>query len=209
MCGYPPFYHENELCLFEIIMQGDYSFDERFWSEVSGGCMAVIREMLVVDPVARYTTQQVLQHTWITGAATLPTVNLSKSISMNLKKTVLREDAGVPAKTAAPVPPTAAVARPQAATSVTATRAQPRTPQAAAPRTPTSARGRPPAASVGRRTSSAHSTPSASSNATRRPSSATHHLQQRLGPGSAYMDRLHSDLHEMLHLVPTEKRTAV
>ena len=39
-----------------------------------------------VDPVKRYNTQQVLAHPWIAGGASLPKVNLSKSISMNLKK---------------------------------------------------------------------------------------------------------------------------
>jgi hypothetical protein len=44
---------------------------------------------LQVDPVKRFDTYQVLEHPWISGKAKLPTINLSKSVSMNLKKSGL------------------------------------------------------------------------------------------------------------------------
>lgn len=121
MCGYPPFYHDNEMRLFEIIMQGSYKFDETYWGEVSAACKGMIRELLLVDPVARFTTSQILLHPWITGADSLPKVNLSKSISMNLKKTVKRDDSTTghaastaTVKMAAVPPPTAVAAVPKA-----------------------------------------------------------------------------------------------
>lgn len=92
MCGYPPFCNDNEMYLFEMIMKAQYVFEEEFWSDVSPDCKAIIAEMLLVDPVARYTTDQILKHRWITGADALPKINLSKSISMNLEKTVKRHD---------------------------------------------------------------------------------------------------------------------
>lgn len=87
LCGYPPFYNESDAVLFELIMKGCFKFDERYWSEVSKEAKHLISNMLVVDPVKRYDTYQILAHPWITGKANIPTVNLSKSISMNLKKT--------------------------------------------------------------------------------------------------------------------------
>ena len=89
LCGYPPFYDENDAVLFELIMKGRFHFDERYWKDVSASAKDLIRNMLQVDPVKRYNTYQVLEHPWITGEVDVPTVNLSKSISMNLKKTGL------------------------------------------------------------------------------------------------------------------------
>ena len=86
LCGYPPFYDESDAVLFELIMKGKFDFDERYWHEVSADAKDLIKHMLIVDPVKRFTTYQVLAHPWITGVARLPRVNLSKSISMNLKK---------------------------------------------------------------------------------------------------------------------------
>ena len=39
-----------------------------------------------VDPVKRFDTYQVLAHPWVSGKAPISNVNLSKSVSMNLKK---------------------------------------------------------------------------------------------------------------------------
>lgn len=87
LCGYPPFYDESDAVLFEIIMKGKFDFDERYWRDISKEAKSLIRNMLHVDPRKRLTTEQVLSHPWITGLEHLPNVNLSKSISKNLKKT--------------------------------------------------------------------------------------------------------------------------
>lgn len=86
LCGYPPFYDESDAVLFEMIMKGKFEFDERYWGEISKDAKNLITNMLQVDPIKRYDTYQVLSHPWITGQAKMSTVNLSKSISMNLKK---------------------------------------------------------------------------------------------------------------------------
>eukprot|EP00042_Codosiga_hollandica_P028233 m.146959 g.146959 ORF g.146959 m.146959 type:complete len:356 (-) comp52719_c0_seq2:108-1175(-) len=86
LCGYPPFYDENDAVLFEMIMKGKFDFDDRYWHEVSADAKDIIRRILVVNPTNRFTTQQILAHPWITGQDKLPRINLSKSISMNLKK---------------------------------------------------------------------------------------------------------------------------
>ncbi len=85
LCGYPPFYDESDAVLFEMIMKGKFEFDERYWKDISKEAKHLISCMLQVDPVKRYDTYQILQHPWITGKVELPNVNLSRSISMNLK----------------------------------------------------------------------------------------------------------------------------
>jgi serine/threonine protein kinase len=59
LCGYPPFYDENDAVLFEIIMKGKFEFDDRYWHEVSADAKDLIRHILLVDPSKRFTTQQV------------------------------------------------------------------------------------------------------------------------------------------------------
>jgi len=86
LCGYPPFYNESDAVLFEMIMKGHFEFDERYWKHISAEAKGLIKGMLEVKPERRLTTQQVLDHPWITGRCDVPQVNLSKSISMNLKK---------------------------------------------------------------------------------------------------------------------------
>jgi len=87
LCGYPPFYDESDAVLFEMIMKGKFDFDERYWSEVSKDAKHLISHMLQVDPIKRFDTHQVLAHPWISGEEVKERkVNLSKSVSMNLKQ---------------------------------------------------------------------------------------------------------------------------
>ena len=37
LCGYPPFYDENDAQLFKQIMRGDYEFDSPYWYVPVGG----------------------------------------------------------------------------------------------------------------------------------------------------------------------------
>ena len=36
LCGYPPFYDENDATLFAQIMRGEYEFDSPYWDDISG-----------------------------------------------------------------------------------------------------------------------------------------------------------------------------
>ncbi len=35
MCGYPPFYDENDSKLFEQILKAEYEFDSPYWDDIS------------------------------------------------------------------------------------------------------------------------------------------------------------------------------
>lgn len=35
LCGYPPFYNENEAILFESIMAGQFEFHSHYWDHIS------------------------------------------------------------------------------------------------------------------------------------------------------------------------------
>jgi hypothetical protein len=48
LCGYPPFYHDKDSVLFEMIMRGNFEFDPRYWKDISTEAKAVVGYMLQV-----------------------------------------------------------------------------------------------------------------------------------------------------------------
>jgi len=100
LCGFPPFYAENNSKLFEKIMSGSYSFPSPYWDKISSSAKDLIRCMLVVDPKKRFTSIQVSEHPWIRGL-----VGSDESLAeaqTNLKKTK-SEESKVTLLIAAPV----------------------------------------------------------------------------------------------------------
>jgi len=72
LCGFPPFYHENTRELYKQIKKGQFDFPDPFWTEISKEAKDLVRKLLTVDPVKRYTADQVLSHPWIAeGKASL------------------------------------------------------------------------------------------------------------------------------------------
>uniref|UniRef100_A0A7S0NBY6 Protein kinase domain-containing protein n=1 Tax=Cryptomonas curvata TaxID=233186 RepID=A0A7S0NBY6_9CRYP len=77
ICGFPPFYDENNAALYNQIKRGDYSFPSPYWDNVSKPAIDIVRRMLTVDAKARLTVQQALDHPWIKGRDEHSTVNLA------------------------------------------------------------------------------------------------------------------------------------
>ncbi|KAJ0399737.1 hypothetical protein P43SY_009318 [Pythium insidiosum] len=67
LCGYPPFHDDNQAMLFRKIRSGRFEFDSPYWDNVSDDAKDLIRKMLTLDPAARWTAGQLLEHKWITG----------------------------------------------------------------------------------------------------------------------------------------------
>ncbi|KAJ8609033.1 hypothetical protein CTAYLR_008699 [Chrysophaeum taylorii] len=66
MCGFPPFYDENQNRLFKKIRHGDYSFPAPYWDQVSDKAKKLVMSLLTVDPEERATADTVLKDDWIT-----------------------------------------------------------------------------------------------------------------------------------------------
>jgi calcium/calmodulin-dependent protein kinase I len=64
--GYSPFEEKSQDALFARIRAGDYTFHEEFWHSVSSNAKDLIRSLLTVDPRQRLTSDQALQHSWMT-----------------------------------------------------------------------------------------------------------------------------------------------
>ncbi|TYZ59269.1 hypothetical protein PybrP1_007626, partial [[Pythium] brassicae (nom. inval.)] len=65
LCGFPPFYDENNAALFASIKSGIFDFPSPYWDCVSTSAKDLISRLLVVDPKKRFTAQNVLDHPWI------------------------------------------------------------------------------------------------------------------------------------------------
>ncbi|KAI8821384.1 kinase-like domain-containing protein [Fimicolochytrium jonesii] len=105
LCGYPPFYDQNNVELFKLIMAGNFKFDKPWWDPISDTAKHFISRLLVVNPKDRQTAAEALEHPFIVSncgppperkpqqvevpvAPEEPTQgdNLAPNISSNLKK---------------------------------------------------------------------------------------------------------------------------
>ncbi|XP_063685684.1 calcium/calmodulin-dependent protein kinase type 1-like isoform X2 [Bolinopsis microptera] len=89
LCGYPPFYDENDATLFAQIMRGEYEFDSPYWDEISESAKEFVRFFMTVDPTKRYSCADGLKHEWIAGTDQSD-VNIHGTVSEMMKKTLLK-----------------------------------------------------------------------------------------------------------------------
>lgn len=85
LCGYPPFYDENDANLFAQILKGEFEFDSPYWDEISDSAKNFIKNLMCVTVDQRYTCKQALSHPWISGNAA-SSKNIHGTVSEQLKK---------------------------------------------------------------------------------------------------------------------------
>ncbi|XP_053984101.1 calcium/calmodulin-dependent protein kinase type 1 isoform X1 [Hylaeus volcanicus] len=69
LCGYPPFYDENDANLFAQILKGEFEFDSPYWDDISDSAKDFIHKLMCVNVEERFTCKQALAHPWISGNA--------------------------------------------------------------------------------------------------------------------------------------------
>lgn len=65
LCGFPPFYDDNNKKLFAQIVNANYSFPDPYWTNISANAKDLVRKLLVVDARNRLSAVQVLAHPWM------------------------------------------------------------------------------------------------------------------------------------------------
>jgi len=86
LCGYPPFYGDNDNEVLAKVRLGAFEFAQADWKNVSDDAKDLINCLLKVDPKARYTAEQSLSHIWVDKKAPKATgVELGSNIVDNLK----------------------------------------------------------------------------------------------------------------------------
>lgn len=65
--GFPPFYSNTQDAndITEKVMKGQYQFLKPWFDEVSDGCKNLISNLLTVDPIKRYSIDELLSDPWI------------------------------------------------------------------------------------------------------------------------------------------------
>jgi len=69
LCGYPPFYGENDADVLAKVRLGNFSFNAADWKNVSEDAKNLIRNLLKMNPRDRYTAEQALNHIWVRNKA--------------------------------------------------------------------------------------------------------------------------------------------
>jgi calcium/calmodulin-dependent protein kinase I len=94
LCGYSPFRSENLRDLLEECSSGSVVFHERYWKEVSNDAKDFILHLIVPEPEKRWTSEQALRHTWLSGQTAtdhdlLPELRRAREARAKLKHAIL------------------------------------------------------------------------------------------------------------------------
>lgn len=65
ICGYPPFQDSSHRGLFRKIRAGDFTFHDKYWSNVSLHAKQLVSKLLTVDPSFRLDCDHALLTTWL------------------------------------------------------------------------------------------------------------------------------------------------
>lgn len=69
LCGYPPFYGDNDAEIFNSVKIGEFDFPSPEWNDISKSAKQFVTALLQVDPCKRPTARQAMQQPWITKHA--------------------------------------------------------------------------------------------------------------------------------------------
>jgi len=86
LCGYPPFYGDNDKAILSQVKKGNFDYPADDWSGVSKEAKEFISGMLTRDPSKRPSAAELLEHKWLTSTATAVTGKVSKDLCTKLKR---------------------------------------------------------------------------------------------------------------------------
>jgi len=86
LCGFPPFYDENDDLsrLYRKIKRAEYDMPSPYWDNISNNAKDLVRKLLQPDPKKRMTAAMTLQHPWCKGGAA--DKDLGANMKMNMKR---------------------------------------------------------------------------------------------------------------------------
>ncbi|KAL3814721.1 hypothetical protein ACJIZ3_015989 [Penstemon smallii] len=67
LSGYPPFFAQSNKQKQQMIINGQFSFYEKTWKNISSSVKQLITSLLKVDPNMRPSAEEILRHPWVTG----------------------------------------------------------------------------------------------------------------------------------------------
>jgi calcium/calmodulin-dependent protein kinase I len=72
LCGFPPFYDEDEEALYKQIKSGSFEFPSPYWDSVSDVAKDLISKLLCINREKRLSAEEVLKHPWLVNNYTEP-----------------------------------------------------------------------------------------------------------------------------------------
>ena len=63
LCGYPPFYGDDDMEILQMVQRGKFDFDGEEWDDISKEAKDLIKK-LICKPEKRLTAQEALDHKW-------------------------------------------------------------------------------------------------------------------------------------------------
>jgi calcium-dependent protein kinase len=63
LCGYPPFYGDDDQEILQMVAKGKFDFDGEEWDEISKEAKDLIKK-LICKPEKRLTAQEAVDHKW-------------------------------------------------------------------------------------------------------------------------------------------------
>lgn len=67
LCGYPPFYGDDDQEILQMVQKGKFDFDGEEWDEITKEAKDLIKK-LICKPEKRLTAQEALEHKWFRKA---------------------------------------------------------------------------------------------------------------------------------------------
>ncbi len=84
LAAYHPFDPDGnapDTILWANIVSGVFTFDDPAWVGISDSVKDLIRHLIVLDPVKRYGTKELLGHPWVARTHTIPSTPITPSIN--------------------------------------------------------------------------------------------------------------------------------
>jgi tRNA A-37 threonylcarbamoyl transferase component Bud32 len=85
LCGFTPFYGDNQRQLFERILHAKFDFPSPEWDDVSATAKDFVSKLLVVNPADRLSAEQALAHPWIVEQAPKRALKSFASVQSGLR----------------------------------------------------------------------------------------------------------------------------
>ena len=67
LCGYPPFYGDDDMEILQMVQKGKFDFDGEEWADITKEAKDLIKK-LICRPEKRLTAQEALEHKWFRKA---------------------------------------------------------------------------------------------------------------------------------------------
>lgn len=85
LCGFTPFYGDNQRQLFERILHAKFDYPSPEWDDVTANAKDFVSKLLVVNPADRLSAEQALQHPWIIEQAPKRALKSFASVQSGLR----------------------------------------------------------------------------------------------------------------------------